>query len=206
MTTCDDILLTLFLQQILHFSPLKTGLGYAPFGLGMVVGIFASTMLLPRAGARVITTAALVIGGFGMLRLGGVSVHSTYVADLLPTILLLSFGMGAAFPALQIAAMHQVSKENAGLGSAVQNTVLQIGGSLGLAVLVTLALRRASSAIAAGTAPAAVPRQPAWTAPTAPVRRSPSSTGTQSATRTTIADCGCRACASCRIAIVRSAR
>src|SRR5438876_7800854 len=57
-------LLTLFLQQILHFSPLKTGLGYAPFGLGMVVGIFASTMLLPRAGARVITTAALVIGGF----------------------------------------------------------------------------------------------------------------------------------------------
>ena len=94
-----------------------------------------------------------------MLRLGGVSLHSTYVHDLLPTILLLSFGMGAAFPALQIAAMHQVSKENAGLGSAVQNTVLQIGGSLGLAVLVTLALRRASSAIAAGTAPAVAATQ-----------------------------------------------
>jgi len=147
-------LLTLFLQQILHFSPLKTGLGYAPFGLGMVAGIAVSTILLPRVGARVITTAALAIGGFGLLLLGGVTVHSTYVGSLLPTILLLSFGMGAAFPALQIAAMHQVSEENAGLGSAVQNTVLQIGGSLGLAVLVTLALRRAASALAVGTAPA----------------------------------------------------
>src|SRR2546427_8339246 len=144
-------LLTLFLQQILHFSPLKTGLGYAPFGLGMVAGIVVSTSVLPRVGAKVVTTAALVIGGFGLLRLGGVSVHSTYVGELLPTILLLSFGMGAAFPALQIAAMHQVSEENAGLGSAVQNTVLQIGGSLGLAVLVTLALRRTTSALVHGT-------------------------------------------------------
>ncbi len=144
-------LLTLFLQQILHFSPLKTGLGYAPFGLGMIAGIVASTTVLPRLGAKVVTTAALVIGGFGLLRLGGVSLHSTYAGELLPTILLLSFGMGAAFPALQIAAMHQVSEENAGLGSAVQNTVLQIGGSLGLAVLVTLALRRTTSALGHGT-------------------------------------------------------
>ena len=144
-------LLTLFLQQILHFSPLKTGLGYAPFGLGMVAGIVVSTSLLPRVGAKIVTTAALVIGGFGLLRLGGVSVHATYVGELLPTILLLSFGMGAAFPALQIAAMHQVSEQNAGLGSAVQNTVLQIGGSLGLAVLVTLALRRTTSALVHGT-------------------------------------------------------
>ena len=152
-------LLTLYLQQILHYSPLKTGLAYAPFGLGMIAGIAVSTKVLGRVGAKGVTTAALVIAGLGMLRLGGVTVHGSYVGDLLPTILLLSFGMGAAFPALQIAALHQVSAEDAGLGSAVQNTVVQIGGSLGLAVLVTLALRRAASSVVAGTSAAVAATQ-----------------------------------------------
>jgi len=144
-------LLTLFLQQILHYSPLKTGLAYMPFGLGMIAGIAVSTKVLAKVGAKGVITAALTIAGFGMFLLGGVTVDSTYVGHVLPTILLLSFGMGAAFPALQIAALHEVSAENAGLGSAVQNTVLQIGGSLGLAVLVTLALRRTASLITTGT-------------------------------------------------------
>jgi len=152
-------LLTLYLQQVLHYSPLKTGLGYAPFGLGMVAGIAVSTKVLDRVGAKAVTTAALVVAGLGMLRLGGVTVHGSYVGDLLPTILLLSFGMGAAFPALQIAALHQVSAEDAGLGSGVQNTVLQIGGSLGLAVLVTLAVRRAASSVAVGTGAAVAATQ-----------------------------------------------
>jgi EmrB/QacA subfamily drug resistance transporter len=144
-------LLTLFLQQILRYSPLKTGLAYAPFGLGLIAGIAVSTKVLGKVGAKGVTTAALAIAGFGMFLLGGVTITSTYVGNVLPTILLLSFGMGAAFPALQIAALHEVSAEDAGLGSAMQNTVVQIGGSLGLAVLVTLALRRTASLIAGGT-------------------------------------------------------
>jgi EmrB/QacA subfamily drug resistance transporter len=152
-------LMTLYLQQILHYSPLKTGLAYAPFGLGLIAGIAVSTKVLAKVGAKGVTTAALVIAGLGLLRLGGVTIHSSYAADLLPTILLMSFGMGAAFPALQIAAMHEVSAQDAGLGSAVQNTVLQIGGSLGLAVLVTLALRHTASALAAGTASAVAATQ-----------------------------------------------
>ena len=147
-------LLTLYLQQVLHYSPLKTGVAYAPFGLGMVAGIVVSTKVLERVGAKGVTTVALAIAGFGMFLLGGVTTHGSYVGNLLPTILLLSFGMGAAFPALQIAALHQVSAEDAGLGSAVQNTVVQIGGSLGLAVLVTLALRRAASSVASGASAA----------------------------------------------------
>ena len=143
-------LLTLYLQQVLRYSPLKTGLAYAPFGLGMVAGIMVSTKVLAKLGAKAVTTAALTIAGFGMFLLGGVTIGSTYLGNVLPTILLLSFGMGAAFPALQIAALHEVSAEDAGLGSAVQNTVVQIGGSLGLAVLVTLALRRTASQIAGG--------------------------------------------------------
>src|SRR5439155_19151843 len=152
-------LLTLYLQQVLHYSPLKTGLAYAPFGLGLIAGIAVSTKVLARVGAKGVTTAALVIAGLGLFRLGGVTIHASYVGELLPTILLLSFGMGAAFPALQIAALHDVSAEDAGLGSAVQNTVVQIGGSLGLAVLVTLALRRTASALSAGTATAVAATQ-----------------------------------------------
>src|SRR6266536_2235952 len=152
-------LLTLFLQQVLHYSPLKTGLAYAPFGLGLVAGIAVSTKIVERVGAKAVTAAALVVAGLGLLRLGGVTVQGSYVGDLLPTILLLSFGMGAAFPALQIAALHEVSAEDAGLGSAVQNTVLQIGGAIGLAVLVTLAVRRTASSVAAGTGAAVAATQ-----------------------------------------------
>ena len=147
-------LLTLYLQNILGYSPLKTGLAYAPFGLGLIAGITVSTKVLDRVGTKAVTAAAMTIAGIGMLRLAGVGVEGSYLGDLLPTILLQSFGMGAAFPALQIASLHEVSVEDAGLGSGVQNTVVQIGGSLGLAVLVTLALRRTASSLAEGLSPA----------------------------------------------------
>src|SRR5438874_2796683 len=82
-------LLTLYLQQVLGYSPLKTGLAYVPFGLGLIAGIAVSTKILERVGAKGVTTAALVIAGFGLLRLGGVTIHASYVGELLPTILLL---------------------------------------------------------------------------------------------------------------------
>lgn len=147
-------LLTLYLQQILHYSALKTGLAYVPFGFGMITGVTVSTKLLERIGPRTIIAVAYSIAGAGLVLLGGVTVHGSYAGDLLPTILMLSFGMGAGFPAIQIASLHRVSEEDAGLASGVQATVLQVGGSLGLAVLVTLALRRAGSAIAAGSSAA----------------------------------------------------
>jgi len=145
-------LLTLYLQQILHYSPLKAGLAYVPFGVGLVSGIAVSTKILERVGARVVITGSYVLAGVGLLLLGRVTVHGSYVADLLPTIIMLSFGMGAGFPAIQIASLHQVSAEDAGLGSGVQATVMQVGGSLGLAVLVTVALRVAASSARAGNA------------------------------------------------------
>src|SRR5207249_2701106 len=76
-------LLTLYLQQVLHYSPLKTGLSYAPFGLGMIAGIAVSTNVLRQIGARTVTTAALAIAAFGMFLLGGVTVHSTYAGHIL---------------------------------------------------------------------------------------------------------------------------
>jgi predicted MFS family arabinose efflux permease len=147
-------LLTLYLQQVLAYSPLKAGLAYVPFGIGLVAGIGVSTQILGRFGARAIISGSYVLVAAGMFLLGGITVHGSYVGELLPSILMISVGMGAAFPATQIAALHEVSEEDAGLGSGVQNTVMQVGGSLGLAVLVTVAVRHAGSALAAGRAPA----------------------------------------------------
>jgi len=147
-------LLTLYLQQVLAYSPLKAGLAYVPFGIGLVAGIGVSTQILGRLGARAIISGSYVLVAAGMFLLGGITVHGSYVGELLPSILMISVGMGAAFPATQIAALHEVSEEDAGLGSGVQNTVMQVGGSLGLAVLVTVAVRHAGSALAAGSAPA----------------------------------------------------
>ena len=147
-------LLTLYLQQVLAYSPLKAGLAYVPFGIGLVAGIGVSTQVLERLGARMVIAGSYIVVALGLLLLGGITVHGSYVGSLLPSIVMISFGMGAAFPATQIAALHQVSEEDAGLGSGVQNTVMQVGGSLGLAVLVTVALRHAGSVAAAGSAPA----------------------------------------------------
>jgi predicted MFS family arabinose efflux permease len=148
-------LLTLYMQQVLGYSPLRAGLAYVPFGIGMIAGIGISTAIVERVfGARALISTAFGVIAVALLMLSRIGVHASYATQLLPSILMMSIGMGAAFPATGIAALHQVSQEDAGLGSAVQNTVMQIGGSLGLAVLVTVAVRTAASGVAAGTIPA----------------------------------------------------
>jgi EmrB/QacA subfamily drug resistance transporter len=147
-------LLTLYLQQVLGYSPLKAGAAYVPFGIGMIIGIGISTAVVERVGARALISTSFGVIAAALLLLSRVGVHGSYVTDLLPAILMMSIGMGAAFPATGIAALHQVSQEDAGLGSAVQNTVMQIGGSLGLAVLVTVAVRTTAHSVAAGSAAA----------------------------------------------------
>src|SRR5262249_27939207 len=95
----------------------------------------------------VIATALLLISRVG--------VHGSYLTDLLPAILMMSIGMGAAFPATGIAALHQGSREDAGLGSAVRNTVRQGGGLLRLAGWGAVAVRTATSGAASGLSAAA---------------------------------------------------
>ena len=148
-------LLTLYLQQVLGYSPLKAGAAYVPFGIGMIIGIGISTAIVERVGARALISTSFGVIAAALLLISRIGVHGSYLTDLLPAILMMSIGMGAAFPATGIAALHEVSQEDAGLGSAVQNTVMQIGGSLGLAVLVTVAVRTAASGAASGLTPAA---------------------------------------------------
>jgi EmrB/QacA subfamily drug resistance transporter len=146
--------LTLYMQDIGHYSAIRTGLAYLPFGGALLLGILASVQVLPKIGVKGgLVVAFLFISG-GLALLSMITVHVDYPAHILPGFLIMAFGNGVAFPALNNAALHEVGPADAGLASGVENTFLQLGGSLGLSVLVTLALRHATSRIGHGVSAA----------------------------------------------------
>jgi EmrB/QacA subfamily drug resistance transporter len=142
--------LSLYMQSVLRWSPLENGLAYLPYGLLIVCGVGISMWMLPRLGARPLLAVGCVMAGTGMFLLSGIPVDGHYLSDIMPGSLVLGVGTGLMFPPLGNACMHGVSERNAGLASAVQGAVYQIGGALGLAVLVTLALRHEAAGIRDG--------------------------------------------------------
>jgi EmrB/QacA subfamily drug resistance transporter len=147
-------LLTLYMQDVLGWSPLKTGLAYLPYGLLIVVGGGLGSVGMSRAGARVVLAAGCSLAGLGLLLLAMISPAGGYLSHLLPGQLALGLGAGLAFPSLGVAALYQIPPQDSGLASGVRNTAYQAGGSFGLAVLVTIALRRAH-VLAGSATPAA---------------------------------------------------
>jgi len=143
-------LLTLFLQQILHLSPLQAGLAYVPFGIGIGAGIGVGTGLMPKLGVRPVLAVALVGSAVGLLLSSGISPTSGYASGVLPGMLVLAFFSGIGFPAFSNAALHQVTGQDASLASGVQTAVQQVGGAIGLSCLVTLALRHATDQVHQG--------------------------------------------------------
>jgi len=141
---------TLYMQDVGHWSALRAGLAYFPFGVALLIGVVVSTKLLPRIGVKGGLIIAFCFGASGLALLGQIGPRVDYPAHLLPGLLLMAFGNGVAFPALQNAALYQVDHTDAGLASGVENTFLQIGGGLGLAVIVSLGLRHSTAGIAHG--------------------------------------------------------
>jgi EmrB/QacA subfamily drug resistance transporter len=137
-------LLTLYMQQVLGYSPLKTGLVYLPLGIGIGAGIGLATGLMPRIGVK----AALAIGflgsAAGLLTASYIHVNSSYAGGILPGLIVFGVFSGVCYPGLINGALHQVTGQDSGLGSGVQTAMQQIGSALGLATLVTLALRYAA--------------------------------------------------------------
>jgi EmrB/QacA subfamily drug resistance transporter len=140
---------TLYMQDVLHYHPLKAGLAWGPFGIAVLVGIAASQKILPRFGVKIGLIFSYTISGIGLVLLSRIGTHRDYAGVLLPGMILMAFGQGISFPAVQTAGLHQLGPQDAGLGSAVQNAALQLGGSLGLAVLVTIGLRHTASKLSA---------------------------------------------------------
>jgi EmrB/QacA subfamily drug resistance transporter len=148
-------LLTLFEQQILGFSPIRSGLSYLPFGISIGVAIGIGTALMPKIGVKPLFVAGFLLCAVGLFLSSGITTHSTYVANLLPGMVVLGIGSGLCFPASGNSSLHGVTGQDSSLASGVQASFQQIGGAIGLSVLVTLGIRHASSLMGGGTSHAA---------------------------------------------------
>jgi EmrB/QacA subfamily drug resistance transporter len=143
-------LLTLFQQQVLGYSPLKGGLAYLPFGLSIGAGIGIGTALMPRLGVKPIFAGGFFLCAIGMFLTSSITVDATYVANILPGMIVLGLGSGLCFPAIGNASLHEVTGQDSSLASGVQSAMQQVGGALGLSVLVTLGIRHAVSLVGQG--------------------------------------------------------
>lgn len=141
--------LTLHLQQVLHFSPLRTGLAWLPFCALVIAGFGSAAAVVPRLGVRPVLVTAMVAGAIGMLLLSRVSEGSGYPA-LLPGMLTAGFGMGLGFVSITIAAVGETHSDITGLASGLVTTTQQLGGALGLGLLGAIALHRQTALLAAG--------------------------------------------------------
>lgn len=147
------VLLTWYMQQVLGFSPLKTGLLWLPLGVGIGVGMGVCTALMPRIGVKVMLFIGFTGSGGGLLAASYIRSGSSYGA-ILPGIILFGVFSGMCYPALINGALHQVTGQDSGLASGVQTAFQQIGVAVGVATLVTLALRYADDRIRVGVYPA----------------------------------------------------
>ena len=140
--------LTLYMQNVLGYSPIKTGLAYLPlcFAIGMSAGI--SSQLIAKVGTRPLIVVGAAVTAAGVFLLSRIPVDGSFVSDLLPGMLVLSFGIGAVFVAVATAANAGVPSEQAGLAAALLNSAQQIGGVLGLAVLTAIGTARTNDVLA----------------------------------------------------------
>jgi EmrB/QacA subfamily drug resistance transporter len=133
------LFLTYYFQGSLHYSALKSGFAFLPFSAGIIVAAGVASRILPKVGPRSIMTVGLGAASLGMFWLTQIGVNTSFAAHVLPAELLISLGMGLAFVALSSTALHGVSDHDAGVASAMVNATQQVGGSLGTALLNTLA-------------------------------------------------------------------
>ena len=146
---------TLYLQQVLGFGALRAGLGFLPFGIAVGLALGLATAVIPRVGLRPVITAGLLLAAVGTLTFTRITPDGSYLTQVLPASVLIALGSGLVLPALGNGAVHGVTDDDAGVASGVLQSVQQVGGAVGLAVLTTLALRRAGDAVTAGADPLA---------------------------------------------------
>ncbi len=131
--------LTIFVQTVWGYSALKTGIGYLPMVATIMAMAGASAQLVPRIGARPLLIAGSVIGGGGMFWLSRINEHSTYAGGLLGPMIVTAAGLGMLFMPVTLIALNRVPERDAGLASSLPNVGQQVGGSIGLALLGTVA-------------------------------------------------------------------
>jgi MFS family permease len=140
--------ITLYMQEILHFSPTKAGTAYVPVALGIAVSAGVCSRLFVRTGTRPLMVAGALLAAGGVYWLSRIPVHGSYASDLLPGLLIMSVGLGAVFVAVQTAANAGVPPEKAGLAASLINASFQLGAALGLAIFSAIATSRTNGLVA----------------------------------------------------------
>ncbi|TJZ59030.1 MFS transporter [Streptomyces piniterrae] len=136
---------SLYLQQVLHFTPAAAGLAFLPFCVGFTAAAMLSGRVLARTGPRILVVAGTLIGALGLAWFSRISTDGGFLANILGPSLVASFGIGACFVPLANAATGSVLPQDAGMASGLLNSGQQVGGSLGLAVTVSVATSRTAS-------------------------------------------------------------
>jgi EmrB/QacA subfamily drug resistance transporter len=142
--------LTLYMQTVLGYSPIQTGVAYLPLTGGFIIAASISSQLFARIGTKPVVVLGMVIAAAGLYWLSRVPVDGSYVSDILPGLLTVSIGMGGVFTGLTTAANAGVDQDKAGLAAGLLNTGQQIGWALGLAILSAVATAQTKSVLRAG--------------------------------------------------------
>jgi hypothetical protein len=147
--------LTIFVQTVWGYSPLKTGVAYLPMMATVMVMAGVSAQLVPRIGARPLMLAGSAMATGGMFWLSRITEHSTYATGLLGPMIVTAAGMGLLFMPVSLVALSKVGHRDAGVASSLLNTGQQVGGSIGLAVLGTVAWTAVANSVRSQAAAAA---------------------------------------------------
>jgi len=145
------LMLTLYMQQVLGYSPLRTGVGYLAVAGTAIVWSALAAQLVTRIGVKPVLVVGMTALTAGLVYFTQVSVGGSYLGDLLPGFLLISVGIGFSFVPISIAALAGVKNSEAGLASGLFNTSQQIGGALGIAALSSIATSTTSNEVSSGT-------------------------------------------------------
>ncbi len=133
---------TLYVQEILHLSPVQAGLGFLPLTAGIIVASGLAQQLIGRLGAIPVVLSGMTLAAVGLVMLSRVSADGSYVSDVLPGLVVMAVGLGLTFVPLTLIGTTNMASGDAGLASGLFNTSQQVGGALGLAILSTLAANR----------------------------------------------------------------
>jgi len=145
---------TLYMQEILHYSPLVAGAAYLPITAGFAVAGGLASQLVTRTGTRPVVVAGCLIAAVGIYYVSRVPLHGSYVSDLLPGFLVMSLGAGSVFVSVTAAANAGVPSDKAGLAAGLLNSSQQVGSALGLAILSAVAITHTNHLLAAQVSPA----------------------------------------------------
>jgi len=141
--------LTLYMQNVLHWSPIQAGAAYLPVTAGLGLAASVSPKLFARLGTRPVIAAGALLSAGAIYYLSRIPLHGSYLADILPGLIVMSLGLGAIFVGATVAANAGVPADRAGLAAGLLNTSLQLGIALGLAVFSALATARTNHLLAA---------------------------------------------------------